>query len=74
MSKEYKVIHEFLDTVGGTVAPVIRKVGETYPPTDVNVDAKWLDYLEGYRTKDGKPILEVKAGKRKEALEVFNAE
>ena len=51
-----------------------RKVGECYPPKGVDVPNRWMDYLVGHRTKDGLPILEAWSGKRKEALEVFNAE
>ena len=74
MAKEFKVIHEFLDTVGGTASPVIRKVGENYPPRGVRPSGMWLDYLISYRTKEGEPILEAKTAKNEEVSAVAEDE
>lgn len=71
---KYTVVHDFLDTLGATAMPVLRKVGECYPPKGVDVPNRWMDYLVGHRTKDGLPILEAGSGKRKEALDAFDAE
>lgn len=71
---KHTVVHEFLDTIGATILPVKRAVGEDYPPEGVNVPEKWLDELIAHRTQDGKPILKAKQGKRKEATEVSDAE
>ena len=74
MDKEFTVVHEFMDTLGGAAPPAFRAVGTSYPPKGVCPSKKWLDYLEGYRTSDGKPILAGKATKDEEAPEVSAAE
>ena len=74
MSREFTVVHDFLDTLGATTLPVNRVVGETYPPDGVNVPGKWLDALVEHRTVDGKPILKPKNNQRKEASETSGAE
>ena len=71
---KYTVVHDFLDTLGATILPVNRAVGEDYPPEGVSVPDKWLAELVAHRTRNGKPILRAKQGKQKEATEASDAE
>lgn len=73
MAKEYAVVHRFLDpcTAEGLV---YREVDTTYPPPDVKVPSDWMEYLIGYRTAEGKPVLAAKASNRKEATDILDAE